>query len=389
MKTKTTLTAKRVEASLRSRFNPIRNLTPESLTRMLDAFHAGDLRQAALAWDAIERRDDTLQGLAAKRKKSVARLNWEIVQLDDSPEAAQHAEALRYFYDNLTATHAVDRNQQGGLALLLKQMMDAVGKKYAVHEIVWQPGMSAGVANLSATFHFVPLWFFENRSGSIRFLDTEHAAEGTQLQPGQWLTTHGDGLMEASSIAWLFKHLPLRDWLIYCERNGMPGVKGTTDAAPDTPAWEAARQAVESFGAEFHALMTRGTQIEAIDLSARGELPYAPLVERMDRALAALWRGADLSTMSSAHGSGASLQAGETALLEHDDAACLSETLNMQVDRHVLRHLFGVEHGRAYFKLLPRDTLQQHHELELLKTLKSLGVEPNPERIAEHFNLPR
>lgn len=384
------ITPARVQSSIRARFNPVRNLTPDSLARILDAFHAGELRSAALAWDAIERRDDTLQGLVAKRKKSVARLDWEIIPLDDSPEATAHADALRYFYDNLTATSAVDHNSSGGLSLLIKQMMDATGKKYAVHEIVWEPRpcASGSTPHLTATFHFVPLWFFENRTGRIRFLDTEHASEGRDLEPGQWLITTGDGLMEASSIAWLFKHLPLRDWLIYCERNGMPGVKGTTDAPPDSPAWEAARQAVADFGAEFHALMSRGTDIEAIDLSSSGQLPYQPLVERMDRALAALWRGSDLSTLSSAHASGASLQAGESALLEHDDAASLSETLNTQVDRPVLRHLFGVEHGRAYFRLKPRDTLQQRHELELLKTLHSLGVPLDTTRLAERFHLP-
>ena len=35
--------------------------------------------------------------------------------------------------------------------------------------------------------------------------------------------------MEACSIAYLFKHLPLRDWLVYCERNGMPGVRGVNN----------------------------------------------------------------------------------------------------------------------------------------------------------------
>ena len=85
-----------------------------------------------------------------------------------------------------------------------------------------------------------------------------------------------------------------------------------------------AREAVRDFGAEFQALMSRGTEITPVDLSTKGELPYPALVDRMDRAMASLWRGADLSTLSRGQGLGASLQADEMAMLEQDDAALIS-----------------------------------------------------------------
>ncbi len=452
------LTPARVLFSLRARFNPIRHLTPDSLARALDLFHAGYLRHAALLWDAMERRDDVLQGVAAKRKKAVARLHWEILPLDASPAAARHRAALQFFYQNLSATHACDPQERGGLALLIKQMLDALGKKYAVHEISWQrlPNPSASLAPtpatdsptinsdnapdpfanasttgtasnstpsssqletptsnsspsaqletrnpkletafalprtlLTATFRFAPLWFFEARTGPLRFLTEDTAADGLDLAPGQWLVTVADGLMESSSIAYLFKHLPLRDWLIYCERNGMPGVRGVTDAAPGTPEWDSAREAVRDFGAEFNALMSRGTEIDPIDLATRGELPYPALVERMDRALAALWRGADLATLSKGSSVGASLQASETDLLEQDDATLISETLNAQVDAVVIRELFGHESPRARFRLLPRQDAARHAYLDLVERLVKLGVPVTLAGLHERLGLPR
>ncbi len=106
-------TCERITSDRRLRFNPIRHLSPESLARALDAFHLGYLRPAALLWDAMERRDDVLQGVAAKRKKSVARLDGEILADDASPVAQQHQRALEFFYGNLTATHACEPNQRG------------------------------------------------------------------------------------------------------------------------------------------------------------------------------------------------------------------------------------------------------------------------------------
>ena len=159
----TLITAERVQMSIRTRFNPIPALTPRLLGAWLESFRLGFFRNIALAWDAIERRDYTLASVAAKRKKAVARNGWEILTVNDSPAAQEQKRALEYFYNHLTCTTALEENETGGLGLLIRQMMDAVGKRYAVHEIIWQPGGRAGdgAANLTATFRFCPLWWFE------------------------------------------------------------------------------------------------------------------------------------------------------------------------------------------------------------------------------------
>lgn len=390
MKTVSQISETRMRNSMRLRFNPIKSLTPDSLSRMLDEFASGHLRSTALVWEAIEHRDDVVQGVVSKRKKSVARLNWEILTTDASDEAILQKQALEYFYGNLQVTNAFDRNEHGGFGLLVKQMMDAVGKKYAVHELIFQVTdieKTIPFPKLSATFRFVPLWFFENTTGQLRFLENDYAVEGVPLEPGAWMITVGDGLMEATSIAYLFKHLPLRDWLVYCERNGMPGVKGVTDALPGSPQWEAARDAVEDFGAEFSALMSQGTNIEAIDLSTRGDLPYPGIVDRMDRAIAALWRGSDLSTLSRTSGTGASLQAEESAILLEDDASTISETLNEQVDRQVIRYLFGDVTQKAYLRLITTAACNPQSEMATYKALYDMGVPIALADLREKFGL--
>jgi phage gp29-like protein len=393
MKTVSQISENRIRHSMRARFNPIKSLTPDSLSRMLDEFANGYLHSTALVWESIEHRDDVVQSVSSKRKKSVARLDWEILTIDPSNDAALHKNALEYFYDNLQAINAYDKNERGGFGLLVKQMMDAIGKKYAVHEIIFKTNNTLNTApspfpQLTATFRFVPLWFFENTTGQLRFLESDYATSGLQLDQGSWLITVGDGLMEATSIAYLFKHLPLRDWLVYCERNGMPGVKGVTDAIPGSLQWEAARDAVEDFGAEFNALMSQGTNIEAIDLSTHGELPYPKLVDRMDRAISALWRGSDLSTLSRSSSIGASLQTSESTILLEDDANMISETLNEQVDRYVIRYLFGDTQPKAYIRLITPSSDNEKDTIAIYHTLYEMGVPLAVEDIREKFGLP-
>jgi phage gp29-like protein len=391
MKIVSQISEARIRTSMRARFNPVKSLTPDSLSRMLDEFSRGYLSSTALAWESIERRDDMVQSVASKRKRSVARLNWEVLTIDRSPDAILQKQALEYFYDNLQTTNAFDCNERGAFGLLVKQMMDAIGKKYAVHEIIFKTNehfTPSLYPKLTASFRFVPLWFFENTTGNLRFLENDYGTVGVPLDRDSWLMTVGDGLMEATSIAYLFKHLPLRDWLVYCERNGMPGVKGITDAIPGSAQWEAARDAVEDFGAEFSALMSQGTNIEAIDLSTKGNLPYPGLIDRMDRAIAALWRGSDLATLSRASGLGASLQADETTILLEDDANMISETLNEQVDRLVLRYLFGGVQQKAYIRLIVPTSVNAKDEIAVYRTLHEMGVPLAIEDIREKFGLP-
>lgn len=342
-KTESLVSADVVQLALRSRFNPLRGLTPQLLSVYLDNFLLGFVAYAALVWDQIERRDDVIRNVASKRKKALAKYRRQSFPREDSAQARAHAQALDEFYDNMTVVNALDENEKGGFPLLVRQMMDAVGKYYAVHEIVWQPGEV-----LTAELRFVPLWFFENRSGRLQFLKLPlGGANGEPLEEGGWMITKGDGIMEACSIAYMFKNMPLKDWVAYSDKYGTPGVLGMTNAAKGSEAGEALKAAVASFGQNWSGVVygADGSIKEPISLiTARGEgtLPFPPLVERMDRALISLWRGSDLSTLS-ADNKGASVQADESDILLEDDAAMISETLHLYIDRWVIWQKFGVE----------------------------------------------
>lgn len=343
-------------------YNPVRGLCPSNLATKLDDFQRGDLREAALLFDALRRRDDTLVAVTGKREKSVARKDWTVTTAEDSDRALLHKAVLESFYSDLTATRVDKLDQVGGIRTLVKNMMMAVGDEYSAHEIVWKalPADRAisvegqnPVRAVSAEFRYVPLWFFETRTGKLRFKADPYHSEGVDMAPGQWLVTVGEGLMQASAIAYLFKVNPLQDWAIYSERHGMPAFLGKTDSEPGTPAWEAMEDAVGAISKEFAGVCKNGDMIEILQLAAQGELPYPKLVERMDRALATLWRGADLSTMSAGagEGSGASLQGDETDLLEEDDCAMVEDALAQQVSRYVIEYCTGDREQLARLEL--------------------------------------
>jgi phage gp29-like protein len=382
-----------VQLALRSRFNPLRGLTPQLLSVYLDNFMLGFVAYAALVWDQIEKRDDVIRNVASKRKKALAKYRRKSFQHEQTPEAAAHAQALDDFYDNMTVVNALDQNETGGFPLLVRQMMDAVGKYYAVHEIVWMPGSPGDGSNvLTAELRFVPLWFFENRSGRLQFLTLPlGGANGEPLEPGGWMITKGDGIMEACSIAYMFKNMPLKDWVSYSDKYGTPGVLGQTNAAKGSEAGEALKAAVASFGQNWSGVVYGADgaikdPISLITAQGEGTLPFPPLVERMDRALASLWRGSDLSTIS-ADNKGASVQQDESDILLEDDAAMVSETLQLYIDRWVIWQKFGVK-PLAYSRIVVPESRNVALDLQIDELLLKAGARMGERERLEYYGRP-
>ena len=382
---KATTSQKNTQINSPARICPLKNLSPESLSRALEAFECGRLGQAARIFEAVLKRDDIISGLYQKRCKCIARLEPEIVETENSPKAKRHAEILRAFYSSIEARDAFDKNRIGGARLLISQMMDAVAMKYSCHKIEF---VRRG-ENISANFTRYPLWMFENTGGELRLLEREgQLSRGTELNPAEWLIFTADALMAASSIAYLYKTMALRDWAIYCRRNGMPGITAKTDAFPGSEQWIAACKAASDFGAEFHAVFSQGTDMEAIDMSSKGELPYPKLVERMDRALCALWRGGDLATLSGSERMGSASQWYESTIIEEDDAENISSAFNRQIDPAVIKLSCGDETPLARFALRLPDYETHIAELEVFERLAKMGLKGDPYKIAKRFGFP-
>ncbi|MEP2776792.1 MAG: DUF935 family protein [Luteolibacter sp.] len=366
-----------VKMARKQRWNPLISLSPVSLTRALDALEYGDLREFALLAEVVAERDDTLKSVKPKREKAVSRRDWNILKREKSPAADKHAEVLEDFWNNARAENAYDRNERGGMSRLIKQMMTAVSYRYAAHHIVWKPEPG----KLRAVFEFVPLWFFENRTGRLRFVKDGVGIDGEEMDPREWMVTTGDGLMVACLIGYLAKRYSIQDWLAFSEKFSMPGTLGRTSAAKGSDAGKAMKSAVESFGQDWAAVIygdDGNSKIELVQPNGNpSAMPMPALIERVDRKMAALYRGADLSSMSSSSGgkgTGASLQSKETDILEADDCEVISETLQT-IDLHVIEWYFGkgVE-PLAYIQIQPPVREDKKFVLEAGVALKEHGV---------------
>ena len=373
IKTESAMGAQWVEVSSESRWNPLRFLEPEILTQYIEAYECGNFAWLDRTMRAMERRDDMWKITASKSRKDVARRKWKVAPLDGfetDPEAAKQTEVLKAFYSSLRARDYDCLNVNSGMRGLISGAMYAYSYGFSIAEIIWKPtpqGLTAEVTRC-------PLEWFRLINGRMCLV-----AGGSQepLEDGGWIITRGDGVGVACSVAYMLKKMALGDWAVYSGRCGHPGIQGKTNAAKGTQQWSDFVAAIKKFGKEWACVTGLTDTLEKIDLSVAGTLPYPALVERMDRAIAALQRGADLSTISSGQGSGkgASLQGEESELIAADNCESITESFRSQLDPQVLRWNFGDDvEIKAGFQLVPpqRDTIET--DLKIDDVLSRMGV---------------
>ena len=360
-----------------ARYNALYALDPDVLVRHLSAFERGDICGLERVLDEFELREDKMKIGAFKMAAAVSSKPWEVrirKGEEENPRAKAHQRALTRFWNRVEATDAFCRNRKGGIRLLVKQMMSAQSRVYSVHDICWKVN---GDGTLNATFTHVPAWCFENRTGRLRYIRNDGQTQGEEMRDGEWLVTVGEGVGIPSAILAMAKRLSWNDWLLFSEKCGMPVIIGKTAAQRGTPAWDQLARAIRAVAPKTGLVADTGSDLSAVPMgSASGTGTYRELVDTVDRAISALYRGGDLATVSSGpDAAGVNAQDGESELMDGDGCAMISETLRDQVEKFVIRFECGDFEPLAEIVINPpAETEDIDREIKIDSHLAGLGV---------------
>jgi phage gp29-like protein len=374
------VSAERVRQEKQQMYNPLENLTPDVVVGYLRAFARGEISRAAWLMEWLELHDDTISTVAPKAKAAVSRYGYD-VEIKPEVRSAQKKLAedqkgrCEEFFQNLEAEDAMELEESGGMRLFVQQVMDAYGKRFGAHHIVWKPSRNG----LSAKLIKIPTWMFEVTTGRLRFLESAYALTGVDLETmggrSAWFTAKGRGVMLASIIARMFKQIPLQDWLTYCDRHGMPAFLGKTSAKKGDPGWMEMADAVASIGSEFGAVVNTGDVIDVLNLTGGGDIPYEKLIDRMDRAIVMLWRGGDLSTISRSNGVGSNPQQEDADELDADNSAWVGETIDRQLTKRVVEYYYGLDAPcLVTIKLRTKTRQNVNEDIARAKAAKDMGI---------------
>ena len=328
-----------------------RGITPQRLAVILREAEDGDAEAYLDLAEDMEERDLHYLAVLSTRRRQVSQLTVTVEPADDSAEAEADAELVRAW---------VDRNE---LEDELFDLLDAVGKGFAVSEIIWEMSESQWMP-LRLEYR-LPRWFeFDRETGEeLRLRDVGGDLGLAELEPAKFVVhRHAaksglpirGGLARCAAWAWMFKNYTTRDWVRFVEAYGQPIRVGKYDKASTDEERGVLLRAVTNVAADAAAIFPMGMEIEfpePSDASSRSEI-YLDLLNYLDAQVSKAVLGQTLTTDTSESGGGAYALGKVHDEVRHDiersDARQLAATLN----RDIVRPLILLNRGAR--KAFPR-----------------------------------
>ena len=248
----------------------------------------------------------------------------------------------------------------------LRDLSEAVFRGFALSQIVWQAD--------GARWRPARLRWWDQRdcvlgggwmartdydADEVRVITDAQRTNGEALEPNQWVLHVQKARSAPLARAalgrmvvwwWLFKKFGTKDWMIFCDRYGMPLRLGKYPRGAQDDERAALYRAVLSLGKDGGAVLPEGTAIEFVEAATRGELPYPPMIETCDFQISKAILGGTLTTDAGDRGArslGEVHERNETDIA-NDDGHGLSETLRQQLFAPIVGFNLGWDYPVPY-----------------------------------------
>lgn len=365
---------------------------PAQVGMAIRAHESGDFAASMPLFEKACRCDYRIRTATGKRYRAVAKLRWEIQTTDGSDEARQQKKLLERFYDTLVTTSVERRDEKASISALIMRVMSAINFGYAAAEIRWIPDFFEGAPTYRAAVETVPLRFFEARERELRIVTSIDEQDGQSLLPDAWLVAVApdDPLIFPTIFLYLLRMTPLQDWAATIEKYGRPIVYGETSAEYNSPEWTQFMAALRKLAAGATMAVNPGAELKVLPIAQNGSMPHKELIDMLDRATFALWRGGDLSTMSRGSDSaGSNPQSEEMDDIVALDAEFIEDTFETRLTQPFLRRVFGeAVEPKAWFSLVREDAERARQAREGVEKVHELGLPVAKSHVYEVFGVP-
>ena len=321
-------------------------LNPIRLAAILRSAEIGTAESYLDLAEEMEERDLHYLAVLGVRKRQVSQLTVTVEPADETAEAMRDAELVEEW---LEGTEIEDE---------IFDMLDAVGKGYSVHEIIWD--MSERQWMPMKLKYQLPRWFTYDRiTGADLKLRDPGGPEGwVDLAPAKFIVhRHAaksgipirGGIARAVAWGWMFKNYSLRDWVRFFEGWGMPMRIGKYDRSATEQEKEILLRAVRDIAGDAAAIIPDTMSFELLG-SSRGQgspVPnadmYHMLLQYIDSLISKVILGQTLTTEPGESGSYSLGQVHDAVRhdIERSDARQLAATLN----RDLVLPLVALNHG--------------------------------------------
>ena len=368
---------------------PSNGLTPQKLAEIFREADAGDVLRQAELFEEMEEKDPHLFSQLQTRKNAVTGLDYEIIPFDpDDPRDKEIAEFVE--------------SQIGGIENVedvMLDLLDAIGKGFAVSEIMW--GYDDGyvvVRDIRSRHQKRFFWDSTDDSFKVR---TKDAPEGIAIPSNKFIyhrykarSGHParGGVLRVCAWMYLFKNYTLKDWVAFCEVYGMPLRLGKYPQGASEAEKTALMQALVRLGSDAAGIIPEGAGIDFVTTEKSGSIDlYEQLARFCDEQVSKAILG---QTLTSDSGGGSYAQSKTHNDVRHDltvaDCKALAATLRRDLIRPLVLFNFGEDTRIPYLRFdaeQSEDLLQLANILDIL--VSKVGLKVPTSYIYKKYSIPK
>jgi phage gp29-like protein len=353
---------------------PSTSITAASLTSILKLADQGDVYKQMELFEEIEEKDTRIFSTLQTRKQAVVGLTWDIMPSDENDqEAIKRADFSGSVFSQIE-----------GLDQALFDLLDAIGKGYAVSEIIWDIRDGRNIISSLK-------WRHQKRFTWDKTLTEAEPSEGESLvdYPAKFVIHQRQarsgypprtGLLRTLCWFYWFKSIIIKDWMRFCEVYAMPPRLGKYDPSATDADRTALKTAVWSLGSDCAGIISKSTEIEFIETikgSSNSDI-YKTLLEMINREITIVTLG-QTATTEGTPGKLGSEEARENVRQDLLEADCLSlmETITRQMIMPLEIFNFGPQSAYSRFKLAyepPEDLKGKAETVKILAAEVGLPV---------------
>ena len=354
------------------------DITPADVARILAAANTGDCReQSQLALELGEKNWTILHNLETRRNQLLG-CGYIVKPGDDSAAAKRAADEWRKVLET------VDFHG------LCEHLHRALLPGFAVAEIIWEPGGKLGGFNLIEQQHFT---FIDSMEP---LLVTSGNARGTKLAANKYLVQYykpnrtdpaRGGLIRPLAWMHVMHALPLKDFLSFVERYGMPFVVAKVDAATGEDERRKLIRVIRNFGPNGGGVISRSSELELVAAAgaSSGQSVYLQLLHYLEDGSTKLLLGQTASSGDSGGFSNGDAQSRVRQDILEADGRNLDNTINRQLTQLWTRYNYGPLVAPPVVHYETESPADDVADADTLLKLSQAGFQAKPEQVKKRF----
>lgn len=368
---------------------PSNGLTPVRLAEIFKEADAGDVMRQMELFEEMEEKDPHLFSQLQTRKNAVTGLDYEIIPFDSDDE--RDKQIAEFVEEQINSIENFEDIQT--------DLLDAIGKGFAVSEIIWGYDEGHVVINDIRSRH-QKRFFWDTIDDSFKVRTAEHP-EGITLPENKFIlhrykarSGHPSRAGVLRVVAWmyLFKNYDLKDWVSFAEVFGLPLRLGKYQPGASDEDKTALMQALIQIGADAAGIIPDGTSIEFITTEKTSSTDlYERLARYCDEQISKAILG---QTLTSDSGGGSYAQSKTHNEVRHDltvaDCKALASTFRRYLIRPLVLYNFGENKRIPYLRYDCEEAGDLKETADIADTLiNKVGLKIPTSYFYKKFSIPK